>query len=279
MDYEKRSQRQGAFLRWMDDVIHIWDSSIKRGTWTVLRYLQRASAYGDTLLLVRTYGGNAFGFRWTTESGILRVEQEPKWINDFKQHQTVSKGSRVFQGNQGTSGKTRKGVLLGYMLRLLDCTSAPGREVHQAMVRLIEELRYAQNRVERIIEAMRESEKQAQMTIPRYPLGWTGTQRQQFRLTSDAHFRLRCNVQDTFLLLQEKNDAFAFKQKTGARADSRVCLTPVFRADLGWVLNLLFVSEGEKAGFIFFTVGFWLQDLVVGVDKIGLLNSVKMLVE
>lgn len=194
-------------MRWMDDVVCVWDTSIKRGTWRVLKYLQRPNAYGETLMLVRTHGGDAFGFRWSTDGGILKVEQEPKWVCDFKSHSTVTKGSRVFQGNQFTSAKTRKGVLLGYILRWLDCTNASEAEVQLSLMRRLAELRFAEHRVEWIIETGRQAEKQALTTIPMSVLGWSHDQIRQFRLVFDTNFRMRCNVQETCLLLQERNDA------------------------------------------------------------------------
>ena len=73
----------------------------------------------------------------------------------------------MFQGDQFSSDKTRTGVLLGYFLRLLDCTNATEDEVSLSLSlslsRLVVELRRAKHNVEWIEKAVGEIQKQAEI--------------------------------------------------------------------------------------------------------------------
>ena len=58
----KELSTKTIFFRYMDDVVHVVRGKLSRGARKVLQRLQRARSFGPGLNLLRTSGGEAFGF-------------------------------------------------------------------------------------------------------------------------------------------------------------------------------------------------------------------------
>lgn len=108
----------------MDDAVHVVDSTISARGRRVIRRLQKVSAYGSGLQLLRTVGDAAFGFRWRGSSGRLIVSQDTKWVKQFeKVYGGVVPKAFVYGGKQLDNGRQRVGIIAGHLLRLLDTTN------------------------------------------------------------------------------------------------------------------------------------------------------------
>lgn len=144
--------------------------------------MQKPKAFGESLTLIRTGGGEAFGFRWSRNKGVLWVEQDPKWVRAPGRREYVANPRAVYEAAQFVPKRQRQGVLVGYMLRLLDCTNKPYEHVEQALLRLVAELRIAGHSSRVVWDATRVAEKQALMSFSnvKQAAGWSLEEAKQF---------------------------------------------------------------------------------------------------
>ncbi len=107
----------------MDDVVHLIERGASKAVRRLVRELQDENAYGKSLQLLRTSGGEAFGFRWSLSRNRVTVEQEPKWVRSFKSTFELEPLGLMYEGEQVDTRQQRRGVLTGYIFRPLDMTN------------------------------------------------------------------------------------------------------------------------------------------------------------
>ena len=78
----KEIKEKTVILRWADDLLVVADRGVSRRASRYLKRLTRVSAYGKGLKLVETFGGEAFGFKWAQEQGLLVTEQSARGMVD-----------------------------------------------------------------------------------------------------------------------------------------------------------------------------------------------------
>ena len=176
----------------MDDVVHVIDANLSGPLRGAFRRLTRTRAYGRGLSLVQTEGREAFGFRWKVANNRVEVEQELKWIPDFKKLWTLRQPENFYKAGQMDTNKRQRGVLIGYLLRVADCTNAGEKTVVMRMRRLTLEMihhGHSKNLVQSILTEVGEQllcdTRQIQECLE-----WTTEEQQIFKLCHDAAYRL-----------------------------------------------------------------------------------------
>ena len=176
----------------MDDVVHITDANMSGPLKRALRRLTRKRAYGKGLSLLQTEGREAFGFRWKINGKRVEVEQELKWIPDFKKLWNLKRPENFYKAGQMDTNQRQRGVPLGYLLRIADCTNVDRKTVVMRLRRLMLEMIY-QGRKKNIVQSvLREGKEQLLVDTRQVEecLQWTEEEQQVFRLCHDAAYRL-----------------------------------------------------------------------------------------
>lgn len=128
--------RKAIRMRWMDDVVYVADENLSRAAKATLRRMLRKEAYGEELQLLRTEGAEAFGFQWRIRDGILEIFQDEKWLDPLDSLWGLERLKTLYDGYQYARKAARIGVLVGYFLRILDCTNADRQNVEMMTRRL-----------------------------------------------------------------------------------------------------------------------------------------------
>ena len=176
----------------MDDAVHVIDNSVGGGLRRAICKLTRKRAYGRGLSLLKTEGREAFGFRWAIRKGRVEVEQEFKWITDFKKLCGLRRPDNFYKAGQMDTNKRQRGVLIGYLLRVADCTNAGEKTVVMRMRRLTLEMihhGHSKNLVQSILTEVGEQLLCDTRQIEEC-LEWTTEEQQVFRLCHDAAYSL-----------------------------------------------------------------------------------------
>lgn len=130
-------------LRWQDDVLNVMDRSISRDARLTVRESQARNFYGGELMLEEEKDEDtAFGFRWETTRGVVRVRGASKYEEEDQRDGERAKGVPVVQGLCDFSSRTRK-TSTGYarVLRLLDMTNRTTTDVVRQVGRCLCELK------------------------------------------------------------------------------------------------------------------------------------------
>ena len=67
----------------------------------------------------------------------MELNQNPKWVNFFKKMGGLAKGKNMFDAQEMCTVGQRRGVLLGYLLRLLGTTNQGDLRVVRQIIRLV----------------------------------------------------------------------------------------------------------------------------------------------
>jgi hypothetical protein len=188
----KTMDKKWIAFRYMDDVVHVIAEDMPMVAYRTVMRFTRKIAYGRTLSLLRTKGNEAFGFRWHAKGHKLTVEQEQKYVVKFDDDSRMRLLGTCYEGNQFDTRAGRKGILLGYFLRLVDCTNEEKEHVEDQMIRLVlEALRVGHSRDD-ILDVMRELEPQVLLSLTkiRSVLTWRLEEQQLFRLCYDVKYRM-----------------------------------------------------------------------------------------
>ena len=192
-------------MRWMDDVVHIWRSSLSRGGKRVLRRLGAPNMYSAHLVLERTWSNSAFGFHWCDQQGVLIVQQIEKWVQDFAANRFLRGGIPLYSGHQFDTKKMRVSVLFGYILRLLECSNRPQEDVELSLLRLGVEMTRCGHSHRDISNATRAAERQALLNLTKLHTvtSWSPLEIQRFRDLYDACYRAQEHSSNMKLLAAE----------------------------------------------------------------------------
>ena len=136
----REASRRWLSIRCMDDAVHAIDENLSGPLRAAVRKLTRKRAYGRGLSLVLTEGKEAFGFRWRVRDGTVEVEQELKWISDFKKLWGLRRPENFYKAGQMDTDRRQRGVLLGYILRIADCTNVNATVIKMRLRRLMLEM-------------------------------------------------------------------------------------------------------------------------------------------
>ena len=188
----REASRHWLAIRWMDDVVHIIDTNLSVALRSAVRRLTRKRAYGRGLELLQTEGKEAFGFRWRVNHNRVEVEQELKWIPDFKKLWNLKRPDNFYKAGQMDTNKRQRGVLIGYLLRIADCTNVDEKTVVMRLRRLVLEMIYHGHKKKIVQSVIKEVGEQLLCETRQIEecLEWTTEQQEVFRLCHDAAYRL-----------------------------------------------------------------------------------------
>ena len=188
----REASRHWLSIRWMDDAVRVTDEKSSGPLKAAVRRLTRKRAYGRGLSLVRTEGREAFGFHWRIREGRVEVEQELKWISDFKKLWGLRRPEIFCKAGQMDTDKRQRGVLLGYILRIADCTNVRASVIKMRLRRLTLEM-VCHGHKKRVAQSvLREAGEQLLCETREIEecLEWSDTEQQTYRLCHDAAYRL-----------------------------------------------------------------------------------------
>ena len=176
----------------MDDAVHVIDITAPRGVLGQVYRLTRRNMYGEELQLLRTAGKEAFGFRWTQKEGVLFVEQELKWIRDYRNLSGISDPSLFYDSLQLDTNKQRKGILKGYFLRLGDCANIEEHEVITRFQRLTSEIIEQGHNKKLVYNVITEASNEmlCDMRSVQEVVTWSREERQLFNMCHDFGYRI-----------------------------------------------------------------------------------------
>jgi len=173
-------------MRWMDDLVVVVRGRLsERGRWALRRFM-RTNAYGPTLTLKGTEGDECFGFDWREEYGILIVRQDEKWVDRGDHPPGLERASHMYGGRQFDNPRVKRGVVMGYILRFLDCTNGSRWDVELGYRRLLVELLDAEHTKHMLMRTARRVRDQALIDfvgICDEVMGWSAGQRSGFQDT------------------------------------------------------------------------------------------------
>jgi len=137
---EERKATEVGF-RWMDDIIYATVSRRTKGARDSLRADTDTNSYGDKLKLKKLNSNTAFGQVFEVDAQEqISVKPAGKYIKDFKTKCLPVRDVNVFDGSQFTSARVRKGVVKGYVYRILDGSNIDSFKMSLEIQRLCSEL-------------------------------------------------------------------------------------------------------------------------------------------
>ena len=176
----------------MDDAVHVIDNSVGGRLRGAIKRLTRTRAYGRGLSLLQTEGREAFGFRWKTRKGRVEIEQEFKWITDFKKLWGLRRPDNFYKAGQMDTNKRQRGVLVGYLLRIADCTNVKENVIVMRLRRVVLEMLVHGHSKSIVQSALREVSDQLLCDLRQVTecLDWSTEEQNTFRLCHDTSYGL-----------------------------------------------------------------------------------------
>ena len=130
-------------LRWMDDLVFAVPKWLSQAAKDLVNAMTSEYFYGPTLKLKIVGGETAFGFKFNLETGRVLVNVAPRFVSCFLERFRI-RGWSAIQGVHGFQPKyVRKGLIGGFLLRVLDYSNDNADSVEASLIRLVLELRGA----------------------------------------------------------------------------------------------------------------------------------------